>query len=244
MEKLEKHIKEKLGERKITPSSEAWDKIASQVTVEGKPKQKRWFPYAIAASFIGILVISIVVFTSKSPEEDTIQLVEENKSNETEIQRKEKTLEVQPIKQEKSEVVENQIEEEVFQKEARHVKVLEDTLQSSELAERTEKQPLNDVFLEKSDQLITQKVNEIAEQVALLESTNTEVTDVEVDSLLRAAQKEILTEQLFASNGTVDAMALLAQAEDELDESFRNQIFDALKDGYSKLRTAVAERNN
>ena len=31
--------------------------------------------------------------------------------------------------------------------------------------------------------------------------------------------------------------------EDELDESFRDQIFDALKSGYLKLRTAVADRN-
>jgi len=35
----------------------------------------------------------------------------------------------------------------------------------------------------------------------------------------------------------------LAEVEDELDESFRDQIFDALKTGYLKLRTAVADRN-
>ena len=76
-----------------------------------------------------------------------------------------------------------------------------------------------------------------------MENTSQEVTDAEVDSLLRAAQRQILTDKLFADSGSVDAMSLLAEVEDELDESFRDQIFDALKSGYLKLRTAVADRN-
>ena len=77
----------------------------------------------------------------------------------------------------------------------------------------------------------------------ILEDAKQEVTDAEVDSLLRAAQRQILTDKLFADSGSVDAMSLLAEVEDELDESFRDQIFDALKSGYLKLRTAVADRN-
>ncbi|MEM9649705.1 MAG: hypothetical protein AAF969_14605, partial [Bacteroidota bacterium] len=103
---------------------------------------------------------------------------------------------------------------------------------------------IQDSFLEENNSLITEKINEVVAQVRLLESVNTEVSDAEVDSLLRAAQRDILSEQLFTPEGGVDAMALLTEVEDELDESFRDQIFDALKDGYFKLRTAVADRNN
>lgn len=46
---------------------------------------------------------------------------------------------------------------------------------------------------------------------------------------LRAAQRQILTDKLFSESGAMDAMSLLGEVEDELDESFRDQIFDALK---------------
>ena len=84
---------------------------------------------------------------------------------------------------------------------------------------------------------------EVVAQVELMETAQQDVSDAEVDSLLRAAQRQILTVKLFSESGSVDAMSLLAEVEDELDESFRDQIFDALKTGYLKLRTAVADRN-
>jgi len=39
-------------------------------------------------------------------------------------------------------------------------------------------------------------------------------------------------------------MALLTEVEGELDQSFRDQIFEKLKSGFLKVRTAVADRNN
>ena len=79
--------------------------------------------------------------------------------------------------------------------------------------------------------------------IDVLESKNTEVTDTEIDSLLRQAQREILEDKIFGKDNTVDAIALLADVEKELDKSFRDEIFDALKDGFIKVRTAVADRD-
>ncbi|CAN0604335.1 unnamed protein product, partial [Ectocarpus sp. 12 AP-2014] len=73
---------------------------------------------------------------------------------------------------------------------------------------------------------------------------NSTVTDAEVDSLLTRAQDEILRDKIFNKDKSVDAMALLTEVEDELDKSFRDQIFDSLKAGFIKVRTAVADRNN
>ncbi|PHQ62576.1 MAG: hypothetical protein COC08_00130 [Maribacter sp.] len=70
------------------------------------------------------------------------------------------------------------------------------------------------------------------------------MTDAEVDSLLRKAQEEILANKIFGEDYSVDAMALLNEVEDELDQSFRDQIFETLKIGFLKVRTAVANRNN
>ncbi len=80
-------------------------------------------------------------------------------------------------------------------------------------------------------------------QVVLLEQSS-QVSDAEVDSLLRNAQEAIFREQLFKQDQSVDAMALLSQVEEELDQSFRDQIFQSLKSGFLKVRTAVADRNN
>ncbi len=83
----------------------------------------------------------------------------------------------------------------------------------------------------------------MVEQIDFLEQHQREVTNAEIDALLKKAQQEILQEQLFMKGNSVDAMALLTQVEGEMDQSFRDQIFDALKDGFLKVRTAVATRN-
>ena len=53
-----------------------------------------------------------------------------------------------------------------------------------------------------------------------------------------------MNERLFKADNTVDAVALLNEVEVELDQSFRDQIFDRLKTGFMKVRTALADRNN
>lgn len=242
MKKLEKHIKERLEERKMTPSPKSWDKIADQVAVDKKSKQKGWYVYAIAASFIGILLVSILFFRSEQPKTSTIQVVEENKSKDTENYHKKDDVDFQNVVPERLVVTEIDTKKNIQNKsEAIKETALPEQIR---VVEGTEKQPLRDNFLKEPDNLIRQKVNEVMAQVEFLETQNSGVTDAEVDSLLRTAQRQILSEQMFAKEGPVDAMALLTEVEGELDGSFRDQIFDALKDGYFELRTAVANRNN
>ncbi|MEE1962342.1 hypothetical protein V1387_06575 [Allomuricauda taeanensis] len=246
MDKLEKHIKEKLEERTIAPSSGAWDKIASQLDAEPKKKGSKWQVYAMAASFVGILLLSML-FMNKEEAIPEIQVVEEKvdqidteKKNETQSPRQEltKTLPVQ----EETKVVNSDLEPMPEE----NPKGFTDELPISQpvLAQEETKQLEQDKLIKESDALITQKVEEVVAQVQHMEGLNRGVSDAEVDSLLREAQKQIMADKLFPKNGSVDAMTLLAEVEEELDESFRDQIFDALKEGYFKLRTAVADRNN
>lgn len=242
MEKLEKHIKERLEGRKLTPSVQAWDKVSAKINIDEKPKQKGWYLYAIAASFIGILFISIFFFKSEESKENTIQVVEEINTKEEQIKTKTDDINFKNIEPTKSTVVEidsnNSAQEKLDDNNLGVLPV------QTKVAQETVKEPLQDSFLKESNGIIAQKVNEVVAQVEFLENTNAEVSDAEIDSLLRTAQRQILSEQLFTESGSVDAMALLSEVEIELDDSFRDQIFDALKDGYSKLRTAVADRNN
>ncbi|WP_431127417.1 hypothetical protein [Flagellimonas flava] len=241
MEKLEKHIKDKLGNREIAPSAGAWEKISSQLDATVATKPKRKYVYAIAAGFVGLLLASVFFFASGEKGEPA-RVVDEN-------------LHVNPVipaLEGQTEIVDENGTKSVLMVTENGTKNLQDqgmenqTLKSMPLNETevASKQSIQSNLIQETDPLIAKKVNEVMAQVQLLESVNAQVTDAEVDSLLRAAQKEILTEKLFDESGSVDAMALLTEVEDELDASFRDQIFDALKDGYFKLRTAVADRNN
>lgn len=246
MDKLEKHIREKLEERTIAPSPGAWDKIVSQLDAAPKKKGRKWQVYAMAASFVGILLLSLL-FVNKSESILEIQVVEEKvdqidteKENETQSPQQDltKTLPVQGETKVANHYLEPMTEE--------NPKGFADELPISQpvLTQEETKQEVQDKFIKESDALITQKVEEVVAQVQHMEGLNKGVSDAEVDSLLREAQKQIMADRLFPKDGLVDAMTLLAEVEDELDESFRDQIFDALKEGYFKLRTAVADRNN
>lgn len=244
MDKLEKHIKEKLEERTIAPSPGAWDKIASQLDSEPKKKSSKWQLYAVAASFVGILLLSLL-FVDKGETMPEIQVVKEEMDSidmEKEAQSPQKDLTKTLPVQEETKVANSNLEPMTEE----NPKGFADELPISQpvLAQKETKQVEQEKFIKESDALITQKVEEVVAQVQSMENLQREVSDREVDSLLREAQKQIMTDRLFPKNGSVDAMSLLAEVEDELDESFRDQIFDALKEGYFKLRTAVADRNN
>ena len=91
---------------------------------------------------------------------------------------------------------------------------------------------------------VDQKVAEIIAQVSIMESTGEVVQDEVIDSLLRTAQDQLLKGQMGVPPASVDALALLSDVEDELNRSFRDQLFDKLKESYLKVRTAVVYRND
>ncbi|WP_435624823.1 hypothetical protein [Flagellimonas sp.] len=241
MEKFEKHIKEKLEARKIEPSEKAWEKISGELAATQKPKPKRRYGYAIAAVFVGLLVFLGILFLNTGPNEKAIPMVKED-SSPKEILKKERSPQIEV---EEIEVAEAPREVHVFQESQILPKEPATVVMETEKVEDFSKMPLQDSAIVISEDIINTKVTEVLRQVTQLESiADTQITDAEVDSLLRTAQREILTDKLLSSEGKVDAMALLTEVEDELDESFRDQIFEALKQGYLKVRTAVADRNN
>ena len=81
--------------------------------------------------------------------------------------------------------------------------------------------------------------------VESLQQKNTQVTIEEVENLLQQAQRDIATQRLLDQATTrIDPASLLDDVENELERSFRDKVFDALGEGFNKIRTAVVERNN
>lgn len=241
--KFEKHMRKSLQEREIPPSANAWDRISEQLAVSEKPKSKRLHRYGIAAGFMGLLLVSGWFFeANKLP--DMPQTVKEGMQEEKSVLQEPKT---EVSAQEK--INERTVSEKKASLPDKPIKIvalprIEEQSRKNAITfvDRSVKAEKVEVLLKTSNELIDTKIAEIVAKVELLEKENTLVTEAEIDTLLRRAQQEIIRAKIINDDNSVDPMALLADVEDELDKSFRDQIFDALKDGFIRVRTAVADR--
>ena len=246
-DKFEKHIKSKLQEREINPSENAWSKISSELKNDEIKKKPVYLWLGVAASIVVLLGVALFYFNGTNElNESSIELVgteNENKVEEVIIKNPNQVIEEQVVVVQTETKRENIAVEEVeidVPNEKESI-ILDDAIEVAVVEHVSADQSTSK--LEVSDEIINSKVADIVAQIDVLEQYST-VTDAEVDSLLKRAQDEILRERIFNKDNTVDAMALLTEVEEELDQSFRDQIFNSLKAGFIKVRTAVADRNN
>ncbi|MBT8298793.1 MAG: hypothetical protein KJO52_10700 [Maribacter sp.] len=242
-DKFEKHIKNQMREREISPSANAWNKISNQLPAQ-EPKSKSFFWYSVAAAFIGILILSSLYFnTSDEVIEPNIQVVE-TPNEPADIPKTEAVLAEQNTTEEKITIVDKTSIKKAenssgqFETDLNPKAQIASAGNDGDIVKRVGTVPTG------TERLINTKIAEIVAQVNLLENNSLPVSSMEVDSLLRQAQQEILSNKIFNDKCEVDAMALLSEVEGELDKSFREQIFESLKTGFLKVRTAVADRNN
>jgi len=250
--KLEDHFRDTLQERELSPSHGAWEKLEQRLENEAsEPGSSRFFWLALAASFAGVIFILGAIFYS-GPSED--RLVQEEVQNLEEVsERPYRTItevsESNPIadKTETQEEVERQEET---------VRKLEPVpqIQRRPMLQKQERNLANAEKViakveERDSPVITPSAEEIfiqgkvAEVVAEIHHKK-EVNDDEVEALLAKAQREITTYRILQSpSNKVDAAALLFDVEVELEQSFREKVFEILGEGFTKIRTAVAERN-
>ncbi len=244
-DKFEKYIKSKLEEREITPSNAAWTKISTELgATETRKSNRPYFGFGVAASVILLIGITLFYLNSGSDEVFTDEIIVETPTKENPEVREEAipdaiVFEESIIEKEKETTIKNVIPTEknhsIYSKEMTGEEVVVSSI--TEEIQDTAKIAIV------PEEVLNSKIAEVMVQVDRLELSN-EVTDAEVDSLLYKAQQDILRQRLFNPDNSVDAMALLTEVEEELDQSFRDQIFQSLKTGFLKVRTAVADRNN
>ena len=250
--KFEEQMKDKLDQRKILPSEKAWQTIASQIdTGKSSNRGKSVFYYAIAAGFVGVVLASFIFIISGNNSADSMNKVVDTENLESSNENK------QIIKRNPGQEMDirkqNITKESTIGNTDANVVVYGANDQSSTnssptsyMSKGSDGQVVDatkEDFSFQTKGVINSKISQLVEQVDMMELSQINVTDAEIDSLLRNAQRDIIREQLFLKNNTVDAMALLSQAEDEMDQNFRDQLFDALRDGFMKVRTAIASRN-
>lgn len=269
--KYEEQMKDKLEKRSLQPSPDSWSKLSNRLDAEQKNKSKSLYWWiGIAASVIGVLLVTTVFFNKEPITNDTQIIVNRNDNkNQEESKVNEKSL---SGIQEKSEEVAADVNTELLndssnmktsnpnvKKNTKENEIIKKSPQQNVVAESYNKAQEaivssdipNDEVDQPNQQITTkptfeeQKVQDVIAQIKALNADGLEVTDAEIDSLLKNAQREILSNRLYnETTRTVDANALLQDVEQDLQQSFRSKVFEALQSGYESVKTAVAERNN
>lgn len=257
--KFEEQLKDKLEKRTLSPSSESWAKLSSRLDEDDKNSKNPVFWWlGIAAGIIIMIAVSIQFFKTGDAIKVMPQLVEEPVET---IKIKDKNQQVQPVKSIELANDEDAIDQKTDESEAnKEAQILEyknviksQTKTNRQLVEQTIKNTDNNktesvanINLEqvfKSGDPINKDA--IANAISNLKSENASIMDKEVDSLLKLASKELLKDKLQKeATKTVDADALLMRVEDEMGQSFRSKVFEAIKDSFETVKTAVAERKN
>lgn len=249
--KFEEHLKEKLENRSIKPSDDAWKKLSDRLDTQEKSNTSK--PYlwlGIAASIVGILFVVSQFWNNESKIEiepkiaDTPKTIQQQPKEQIAV---EEVLEVNDFvakdkpKTEAIVATQKEIEQEKTRTNVSEA-IAEITPKDKKEIDITAK-PLQ--ILKKNLSFEEQKIQDVIAQVQSMESQNKVVTDDDIDALLQQAQKEIKLNKLInETTGVVDADALLQDVEADLDQSFRSKVFEALKSSYNSVKTAVAQRNN
>ena len=261
--KFEEQLKEKLEKRSLQPSQDAWNRLSDRLDeAEGKQSNKGFWWLGIAAAIVGVLLAITFVFKSNTNiiEPTIVDTEKENVIDTEVIQNKEVLKENIPQVAEQKDKVEPENIQQSHTKtqiDKTPLKTLVNKKQEAIIKEKETKTAVvanvNTTDVAKTNikrevkvlSFEDQKVKDVVAQIQQLQEDNKEVTAEEIDALLEAAQKEITMQKLYdEATNKVDANALLQSVENDLEQSFRAKVFEAIKSGYESVKTAVAERNN
>ena len=277
--KFEENIKKKFEKRTLQPSANAWAKLSNDLdSCDSKRKRSFNFYMGIAASVIGLLLVTVTVFNSFENQIGSPTLVN------TEPSVKEGQMKTGDVvnnenaqigvvvgvseenKQENNIVDKSKVNPSSLKNDTKLV-VTSKGINTILPANQTTRLIHNNFYNENESKTLGVRINsatenekdsmpttltfedskalEVVNQIKKLKIENGTVSDAEIENLLKQAHKDIVRAQLYnKATRTVDADALLQDVEDDLEQSFRDKVFDGLKSGFRTIKTAVAERNN
>lgn len=247
---FEKEIQEKFLTREITPSKNAWKKLEEELPEKAvKRKSPHNLIWLAAAAVISMFLVFYNPFKQNVQPVSTeeVPMVEEAK----------KPIKEEIIKPVNNEIIvlDNQLVKEdpknkvetnspiVNPQKTRKKKVVASTSKMATTKKASPNlQTPKTVLTTKSEEIVAAEA--VLDEVKKIEAANGEVSEATIDDLIRKAQLKLEKSKKPAKSTTSNAaLALLEDVEQELDQSFRNRVFDLLKKGLVKVKTAVADRN-
>jgi hypothetical protein len=252
--KFEKNIQDKLERRTIQSSENAWHRLSDELDAHASKTNKRmdWW-IGIAASLVGVLLIT--TYSLKTPDSETIlpTVVETPtiRSGEMEIEQSESIENVKVKAILKTDIISEANLTVPNQSETKKQYSLNKSSNLNAMKQDVAKMSLENSQtkneIPKNSKLIIndRNIHESLVENTQMESNNSAIKDSEIEFLLETAQKELLTNTINTERKTkVDASTLLEDVETDLDESFRDKIFNTIVSGYNTVVTAVTDRND
>lgn len=219
---IEKQIKEKLNQREIQPSANAWDRLDAMLSVEEQKPKRNYKWLSIAAVFVGFTLIGIFMMNKENSVENVIPSNSVVLENEMETIKNEIRIDSENVftEVEKAAVINNQ---------------------STKKIEKpsTEINPKKDFLLDnysKNEEVIVE--NQPKESTA--KYTNAESLLAEIEN----GEKIEIPNVSKKPSVKVDANSLLSSAETEVNETFRDKVIESINKKYNSVRSAFANRNN
>lgn len=254
----EEDFKKKLETRDIKPGVDSWSRLEEQLERAGNARRstRGWWLGVVAACACLLLLLGFLFRSTPDP----VLVVEQQ---EVQPNTQEEIPMQQPLfedEQNFSESVtatettldkENELSDEPLRaegaphQESEHSEVSGAAWVQQEktevlLAEQLKELGLADLLLEEDvdEDVLWQKLDEVLAQANSLQERSKGVSDAEIDALLLLAAEDISNSR-SSQRTVISADALLYEVEMELEESFRQRVFDLLKEGLDKTRTAV-----
>ncbi|WP_372920246.1 hypothetical protein [Salegentibacter sp.] len=240
---FEEQAEEKLRERQIAPSAESWKKLESRMGRDDKKQNFRiWLPVVAALVVLAFLAGNLFIKTTQeSPAivEEPIEKVPEKEDFKTPVEIASEESGSKPTQTENAVSAEQippqptpEIKREELVAASTEIESFHFILDNMRLTPQVQEGIIMETELEEA---IAMVVNEQAER---------DLTDAEVDDLLLNAASKITQRQTFGNYESVNASTLLADVETELDQSFRQKVFELLKEGFEEASYAFTNRNN
>ena len=248
--KTEKQFRDGLQNHEIQPSLAAWDRLDAMLTVAEKPKKKyKYMP--VAASLIGFFIITaVLVWQSTS-------VIDKDNTNEVVISK--------PIIKPAINMDNNIVTDEKSQKEQHanvpiqsttYQKVSNQKLNSQKgVADHKNVKKENNGVQSSSTTIINQKQayanvpqKEILQVVSVAETQQQKPKYIDAAALLADIDSKkpttMATIKLQQSTYKANAKALLSQVDGELNQTFRQKVFQKISSDFQSIKVTVAERNN
>ena len=250
LNKFEENTREILGKREIKPSAQSWEKLEAKLDAEAHKTSPTPWKY-IAAAVAVLLIAGTFMWNNnfyESPqvvEEPVNEIIKKPEVKQEFTQENKTQIASEEIKKEEEISTENNTKNDIVV--VPEISVEEENAETPIFEENRYKEAvvLEPISLEPpilEEKLIQSKLEEIIASAA----KNDEISEDEVDILLAEAASEISRERnlsIYASGNEINANSLLAEVEDEIYQSFKAKVFEVLKEGYLKAKTAVANRN-
>jgi len=243
--KFEKDFSEKLNKRKIEPKAGSWEELSARLNSEEKSKKPIFWWIGIAATLVGGILIFSILFNKPISETPVIVNAPEEEIFKEQIESQQISFEKPASKEEaKPEKAPVKTVKNIFSKKEPVANSKLASIGKPQESSKTE----NDQSYKDPDLMKETKISGNPEEAIVEATTNAnktgEITDAEVDTLLAEALTKIKGDKSAKSvSENIDANSLLLEVELEMEQSIREKVFDVLKVGYFKAKTAVVNRN-